>query len=376
MRFHRFSILGLAFVLAPLACSVQSNEESKPGGAGINSVSITKTTAGGEFHMSGRLSVDAGKLAVTLAAIRDPDLPTKPVDPGKVTFAISLGAKDLTCTVGKVSSTSKSSVDLVFINDTTGSMSGTVLGIADSVEAFASGIAAEGVDARFSMYTYGDAFATKKTDGTSTFKIGLGDFAPPDFDSDERPYVGLSDLTQFKGFLQELKASSVLGVGGGDGEENTVGALAYADGKVSFRDGAARMYVAIGDNPSHQKGDGGTNDAFTPNWVAPAGDDLVKKLDGTAAVHVIGHDLPGPTDTTSKFYNLKKLADATGGAFLDLPADGKVDLGALNLKQWLTSSFNGTCTDASTGTVVITIKATIKGTKDYLGTLTFEAEIK
>jgi hypothetical protein len=377
MRFTRFSILGLVFVLAPIACSIQTTDDSKKpvNGTGINSVSIIKTSAGGDFHMSGRLGVDAGKLGITLAAIRDPDATSKPADPSKVTFSVTLGTKDLTCTVGKVSSSSKSSVDLVFINDTTGSMSGTVLGIADSVESFASSISSEGVDARFSMYTYGDAFATKKTDGTSTFKIGLGDFAPPTFDGEERPYVGLSELTQFKGFLQELKSSDVLGVGGGDGEEATVGALAYADGKLAFRDGAARMYVAIGDNPSHQKGDG-TNETFTPSWVAPGGDELVKKLDGNAAVHVIGHDLPSSTDTTSKFYNLKKLADGTGGAFIDLPSDGKVDLGALNLKQWLISSFNGSCTDATTGTVVVTIKATLKGTKDYVGTLTFDAEIK
>ena len=101
------------------------------------------------------------------------------------------------------------------------------------------------------MYTYGDAFATVPS-AENPFKVGKGDFAPPEFDADARPYIGLSDVALFKSFLTEMEASSVLGSGGGDSEENTLGALAYANKKVGWRDGAARMFVAIGDNPSHQ----------------------------------------------------------------------------------------------------------------------------
>lgn len=372
MRNHHFALLGLGLVLGLASCS-SSDEGNESPGTGLNSVAIRKTTAAGDFHMSGQLGVDAGKLGLALAAIRDPDATVKPVDASKVAFEVTLDGHALSCAVNKVSTTTTAAVDLVFINDTTGSMSGTVDGIADSIESFTSAIAKEGVDARFSMYTYGDAFATKNAED-SEFTLGLGDFRPPSFDTTERPYIGLTGVNQFRAFLTELKGSDALGVGGGDGEENTLGALAYANDRLAFRDGAARMFVAIGDNPSHQSGDG-VSQGYTPSWVPPLGDDLVKKLDGTAAVHVIGHDIPAGT-TTSKFYNLKKLADGTGGAFINLPSDGKVDLGVINLQQWLVSSYSGTCNDATVGTVTIVIKATITGTKVYVGTLTFEAEIR
>ncbi len=247
-------------------------------------------------------------------------------------------------------------------------MSGTVKGIAASVENFATEIAAGGVDARFAMYTYGDAFATKAT--ASKFVLGQGDWTPPSFDSVERPYVGLSDLATFKGFLGELKASSALGAGGGDGEENTIGALAYANGKVAFRDGAAHMFVAIGDNPSHQGGDG-VVDSCPSQWIPKTGEALVTDLQGNAAIHVVGHN----TDR-GLYYNLKSLADKTGGAFLELPSDGNVDLGALQLKDWLTRSFAGTCNDPTLGTTTIVVSAKIAGTRLYQGTLTFEVVIE
>ncbi len=332
-------------------------------------IKIHGSRADGDFRMSGRLGLDASKLTITLAAIRDPEAPTRPVDPTKVSFAMT-GAADasVTCTIVKVSSSTKAGVDLVFINDTTGSMAGTVNGIADSVQKFAEDISSGGIDARLSMYTYGDAFATKSATDT-TFTLGQGDFAPPTFDQTARPYVGLGDLTTFKGFLGELRASRVLGVGGGDGEENTLGALRYANDKVAWRDGAARMFVAIGDNPSHQKGDGSSLN-LGPNWEAPDGNELVSSLAGTAAVHVVGHDI-----TRGKFFNLKRLADGTGGAFLDLPSNGKVDLGALNLKEWLTSSFTGSCGGATAGRYTITLRATITGSKTFVGTLSFDVEI-
>jgi hypothetical protein len=364
MRFIRFSLACFALSTALAGCVIQKDEPKT--GAKASKLEILSTKADGDFRMSGRLGLDAGKLKITLAAIRDPDALIHPADPAKVKFTVSAAGKDMSCTVAKVSASAKAEVDLVFVNDTTGSMSGTVEGINDSVQKFAEDVAAGGVDARFSMVTYGDAFATKAAD--STFKIGLGDGAPPDFDSDERPYVGLSDLDTFKGFLGELKASSVLGSGGGDSEENTIGALDWASKKSAWRDGAARMFVSIGDNPSHQAGDG-TTDIVAP-WAPPTGDSVVNALAGTAVVHVVGHD-----EDRDKFYNLKGLADGTGGAFLDLPSDGVVDLTKLSLKDWLTSAFAGSCEDPTTGRYTITLQATVSGSKAFVGTLTFDVSL-
>ncbi len=381
MRLSFVSLASLVCVSALAGCTITVNENGNdagtngpgpgPGGAPTE-LTIKSVKASGDFKMSGTLGLDTGKLKVTVAAIRDPDAPAKPADPAKVTFAVTAADKAMTCSVGKVSADSKAAVDLVFINDTTGSMSGTVLGIADSVQKFAEDVAAGGVDARFSMYTYGDAFATMPADSGLTFSIAKSDFTAPDWDPDPRPYVGLSDLTTFKGFLAELKANSdtVLGVGGGDGEENTIGALDYANKKVAWRDGAAHMFVAIGDNPSHQKGS--SPDMIVAPFEGPTANDLIASLNGQAPVHVVGYD----SGDVEPYYNLKSLADETGGGFIELPSDGVVDLGAMNLKDWLTTSFSGTCNDPTGGTYTIVLQATIAGTKAHVGTLTFEVELK
>lgn len=390
MRLSFVSLASFVCLSALAGCTITVNEgandagtsptgDSGPGddtgpatdsGGAPTTITIKSVKAGGDFKMSGSLGLDTGKLKVTVAAIRDPDAPAKPADPAKVAFAVTAADKAMTCTVGKVSTDSKAAVDLVFVNDTTGSMSGTVLGIADSVQKFAEDVAAGGVDARFSMYTYGDAFATMPAEGGPTFSIAKSDFVAPAWDPDPRPYVGLSDLATFKGFLGELKtnADTVLGVGGGDGEENTLGALDYANKKVAWRDGAAHMFVAIGDNPSHQKGS--STEIVSP-FEGPTGAELVTSLNGNAVVHVVGEDYGD-----APFYNLKTLADQTGGAFITLPSDGVVDLGALNLKDWLTTSFAGTCNDPAGGSYTIVVQATITGTKAYVGTLTFDVELK
>jgi hypothetical protein len=355
-------------VLALGGCTIVTDSDND--GRAPTGITVHAVKADGEVRMSGSLSIDAGKLKLAVAAIRDPDAPTRPADPAKVSFAVSAAATEMACTVGRVSAASKAAVDLVFINDTTGSMSGTVEGISKSASKFAEDVAAGGVDARFSMYTYGDAFATVPSapGSENPFKVGKGDFAPPEFDGDARPYIGLSDVAGFKSFLTEMESSSALGVGGGDGEENTLGALHYANGKVAWRDGAARMFVAIGDNPSHQKGS--ADELFASSQFAPpSGDDLIASINGSAVIHVVGHDRG-----EAPFYNLKHLADKSGGVFLELPSDGVVDLGALNLKDWLTASFAGACDGAKIGRYTIVVKATVNGSKT--GTLTFDAELR
>jgi hypothetical protein len=93
-------------------------------------------------------------------------------------------------------------------------------------------------------------------------------------------------------------------------------------------------------------------------------------VSGNAVVHVVGND-----KGTSPYYNLKNMADKTGGAFLKLPTDGKVDLGTIALKEWLTSSFTGTCNGPNGGTYSIVVTGTITGTKTFVAKLTFEVEI-
>jgi hypothetical protein len=362
MRMGLKAVMGIA-AAAALACG------GSGGGGGGGTVKVNAATPSGDVTMSGNVALVGGKLEITLSAIRDPDDPTRPADPTKATFTVASGGPALSCTLTKVSTATDAKIDLVFINDTTGSMSGTVNGIANSVQTFAESLAASGVDARFSMYTYGDAFATKAA--TSTFVTGKGDFAPPSMDGTERPYVGLSDLTAFKAFLTELKASSALGSGGGDGPENTIGAIDYANNHVAYRDGAGKVIIAIGDNPSHQQGSGAT--ASWPVEFRPAtGADLVSRMKGKTAIHVVGNDTGA-----APYFNLKGLADGTGGVFIDLPPSGNVDLSALKLTDWFTNAFIGTCSAGPKGSYTITVNVRVVGVSGTAktGTLVFDVVV-
>jgi hypothetical protein len=331
---------------------------------------IVSVKAEGDLKMSGGVGVDAGgSLILTMPAIRHPDFPNTPVNPLLVAASVSAnvsGGAALSCSIGQVSATSRAPVDLVFINDTTGSMSGSVLGIADSIQKFAEEMTASGVDARFSMYNYGDAFATKSW-RTKGFLLGQGDFEPPSFDEVIRPYIGLTDLGTFKGFLTEMRGSGVLGTGGGDAPENPLGALWYAYNRVQWRPGAARVFILTGDNPSHQAGDG---TSWPAPWTAVPGDEVVGSLDGNAVVHTVVKDL-----VFGKYYNLKNISDGTGGVWKPLPADGRVDLGSLGFRDWFANSFRGQCSGVAAGTIEVVIRASVIGKRLYSGALTFKLSV-
>jgi hypothetical protein len=344
------ALAGIAFLIVVSGCSQPGGGSTSPAPTGLTAT-VTSVTASGDFVMSGAISMTGYAMAVNLAAIKDPADPSKPLDPSLVTISgtAESGIK-VTFSMSKLSASSSTPIDLVFINDTTGSMSGTTLGILSSIDSFTSAISASGVDGQFSMYTYGDAFATKLSTG-SEFAVGKGDFTPPTIDPDERPYIGLGTYATFKSFLNELKNSSSLGSGGGDNPENTVGTLDYANKHVAFRDGAARVFVVIGDNPSHQFGDPDVSSyptAFQPRTGAAVAADLV----GLATGHVIGE-----TSTSTTYYPLQNLATSTGGGFIILPSGGTVDLNTLKITDWIKSGFTGTTPALSKGTYKVTLSA-------------------
>jgi hypothetical protein len=163
----------------------------------------------------------------------------------------------------------------------------------------------------------------------------------------------------------------VLGTGGGDGPENTIGAIDYANSHVAYRDGAGKVIIAIGDNPSHQQGDGQVA-SYPVEFRPSTGDDLVSRLKGKSAIHVVGHNTG-----SAPYYNLKSLADGTGGVFLELPAGGNVDLSALKLTDWFTNAFSGTCSSGPTGTYTITINVRVVGVSGTAktGTLVFDVVV-
>lgn len=375
-------------VVSGLTVACSSGSDAPPPPAAPTLATVNSASQSGDVLMSGNVGVSGGKLTLTLAAIRDPDNASQPANPANVTFNVRTGeatataaaatragvaqiaAPSLLCSVGAATASS-AMADIVFINDTTGSMAGTVTGIADSIGTFATAIAAA-VDARFSMYTYGDAFATRAADPDSEFTLGRGDFpVPVGFDDFERPYVALGGLAGFTPFLTELKAATALGNGGADEPENTIGTIDYANSHLAFRPGAAKVFVVIGDNPSHQEGDGDVA-SWPAEYRPTTGANLVSRLGGACTLHVVGNDT-----TYGAYYNLKLLADATGGVFKDLPSDGVVDLTTLNVQAWLTNSFSGGCTSAPAGRYLVIVDVSVVGSggTTRTGTLTFDLTV-
>ncbi len=344
------------------------------GGAGgevfsFSSVTINSSAQSGEIQLSGQLGIAEGMLAMVLSSIKDPEDPTRPVDPANVSFTVTIDGEEVECDIDPTGEITRAAVDLVFINDTTGSMEGAVNGIADSISDFAADVDARGVDARFAMITYGDEFSTM-TEGETDFTVGQAEYTAG-YDIKSRPYVDFQGLSRFQRFLQELQDSDDLGEEGGDSPENTLGALQYAIDTLSWQSNAARVFVVIGDNPAH------TVDTASSSWtdeqLPPVVDDLLTTLDGTAVTHVVGHD-----SGVDPYVNLKDLSDATGGAFIELPTDGVVDLTSMSLNNWVSSTYFGVCfgiepVDAER---TLRIQATVTGADEHTGRVTYEITLE
>ena len=335
----------------------------------FTSVTINDSARSGEIQLSGQLGIAEGMLAMVLSSIKDPEDPTRPVDPASVSFTVNMDGEEVECDIDPTGEITTAAVDLVFVNDTTGSMEGAVNGIAESISDFATDVAERGVDARFAMVTYGDEFSTMTEDETD-YTIGQAEYVAG-YDVKSRPYVDFKNLDNFQAFLQELQESDDLGTEGGDGPENTLGALKYAMDALSWQSNAARVFVVIGDNPAH------TVETVSSSWaeeqIPPVVDDLLAALDGTAVVHVVGRD-----EDADPYLNLKVLSDATGGAFIDLPEDGFVDLTSMSLNTWVSSTYFGVCfgiepVDADR---TMQIEATVTGAEEHTGTVTYEITLE
>jgi hypothetical protein len=319
-------------------------------------VDSTKTKVTGDFVFSPSVSLDAGKLSFTIPAIVDPEDPSKPIDPSKVLFTVvGKDSKDLRCSVSTDTTKTKPMVDLVFVTDTTGSMSGTLNGVTKSIQAFVDSVAAEGVDMKLGLVAYGDLFAVKHAGSTlgGTAPLGTGDGS----DSD-RPFLDLTNVATFKALNASLYAT-----GGGDSPENTLGATKYAFDKITWRVGAAKVLFVTGDNTAHLPGDSATPGVWNP----PASADLISSLKGNATVHTIGPDYKD-----SYYYDFSLLADATGGKKFPL---SNPDLTSIHFADWFVNSYKGTCDGISAGTYDIVITATIKGiTKSWTAAVTLNVE--
>ncbi|GAA5503093.1 hypothetical protein Dxin01_02842 [Deinococcus xinjiangensis] len=205
--------------------------------------------------------------------------------------------------------------DIVFVFDTTASMSGAINGVKDSIISFSNALQSSGLDVRVGAVTFGDAFDTVTSPTGIKGGVALATpSAPPSFDYNERPSFALSsDFTAFRDFIGQNTAR-----GGNDNPENGMGATEFAYDKMNWRSGAAKVLIMITDEVQHQAGSGTvpTGTRWTPSTLNAA----LEKLRGKAVVHVIGPDLG--SEVAAPYVDMKAFTGnlATGGMFMDLEA--------------------------------------------------------
>lgn len=202
--------------------------------------------------------------------------------------------------ISAIPTVGSSLADIVFMLDTTGSMSSEISGVKDSVLAFANYLVSVDMDIRLGGAAYSDS---------------LKDTTPlsPDISSSGAFYAWVSGLT-----------SCYMGDCGGDGPENFLDPIAYVMDNFSWRTGAQKILIIITDAPTHVYGDGTT---YT-NWSI---DTLFNaKLDGVATVHSVS---PGTTGVRDARY----LSELSGGVWSAIPSTGNFDLTTLPMMEAIAS---------------------------------------
>ena len=201
------------------------------------------------------------------------------------------GTTETPITASLLSSGAGANADIVFVFDTTGSMSGEIDGLKARASAFADALAARGINYRLALISYGD-----EINQTHDFT---------------------SDLATFKGWIEGLSAS-----GGGDTKENSLEGLAKAT-TLSYRAVSQRIAILITDAPYHQAGEsgGGTTTYTTETMIARLNEYLL-------VTYVVGPDL-------TEFH---QIADGTGGIWFSINADfqGIIDrIGTILASQYV-----------------------------------------
>jgi pimeloyl-ACP methyl ester carboxylesterase len=201
-------------------------------------------------------------------------------------------------------------VDLVFVQDLSGSMSDAIAGVRRSVLAFSAGLATRGLNLRIGSVGFSGP-GTITTHANQGVCERVGPFRP---------------LTRPDTFHAHVTAQWTAD-GGCDGPENALEAIEYAHRNLAWRPGAARIYVLITDIGMHTAG-------TSCNGLGACTDQTLTSIQAligaTSTVHVVA-----PEDEFSRTYagsaDPWRLADATGGRRLVLPPGGDVDLNALEI---------------------------------------------
>jgi hypothetical protein len=325
----------LAGMLAVMMVSFMVSGCGTTSGGGGLSIKVDEVSSVGtsKVTVSGSVSYSDGNLDVNLNPVLVSDEAVV-LSSGKVRVRVGTVVTTITSaeTVEVTLPTiSNKPVDIAFILDNTGSMSGAISGSINSISAFASSLEAQGKDVRFGLVTYGDS--AEHPTPADTDPVGDQPHARPVMDFDNAAA------------LRSILSAEVKAEGGNDWPENPLDAIMYAYNNLSWRDSAQRVLINITDADGHQNV---TADTSTDNKCTTTKAAVATALMGRATVFVVGHNYTSPVPEAG-CYDPRALADGlgegrvtpeanTGGKFIELNL-GSFDLTALGIDTALARSY-------------------------------------
>jgi hypothetical protein len=223
-------------------------------------------------------------------------------------------------------STENVGVDIVFIQDLSGSMGGAISGVKSSVISFADELASKGINAKFGSVGYSG-------DGS----------IPSDPASSTCEYIGpVRDFTEPDRFQAHV-SGNWNAYQGCDIPENGLEAIKYAHQNLSWRSGAARVYIDITD-ASHHTAETSCNGLG--NCTNQTLESIVNLVGETSTIHAVA---PSSSSSRRAGGGLDPwlLAEATGGEKLVLPSNGFVDLNRIGIADIVSEAVSFTFESSS-----------------------------
>jgi pimeloyl-ACP methyl ester carboxylesterase len=295
--------------------------------------------AANQFPLSGTLGrQDAGRIDVVLNPIRiDGDLVSGLT---KDNFAIvednCLKYFDVTTDEGNIG------VDIVFIQDLSGSMSDAIDGVRSSAISFAADLQARGLNVQVGSVGFSGPGSIITHPGEGQCEA-IG------------PVHNLSSPASFVSHVEDAWYA----YDGCDSPENGLEAIEYAHRNMAWRTGAARAYILITDVSLHHAG-------TSCNGGGPCTDQtiasIVSLVGGSSTIHAIA-----PASAYERTYEGGAdpwlLATGTGGSRLVLPASGYVDLNELGITEAIAEvvRLTFTSTTSTRGAHRLRIRVTVDG---------------
>ena len=344
--FSLFIFVSLIAVAATTGCNIVTSSTTDATGTDPGRVTTPLAAISGSATKSGT------SFTINLSSIIVGGTPVEGL--GASRFKVFIGGvatPDSTYTpvATTITATSASKIDMVFIMDNTGSMSGRIKSVKDSISAFAASLEASGADVKFGVVSFGDT------------------------PSEQSELALPATAEAVSAWLAALS-----GVGGGDIPENPLDSIMYANDNFTWRSGAQKVFIVIIDTSAHQAGDGSV---FTTRTLAS----VEASLSGNATVYVVSPKLDsgsGPdgyagtadvrwladgygwfTGVTSTTYGSTRPYTGTGGKWIELAASGVIDLTTLGISTSVTKGYTlaFTYTPGATGVYYIHVLVDTNG---------------